>query len=49
VEAEEAAIAYAYLQSQMNFGTQNVIVQLPKEENGPDVTVILPAPNAVQV
>jgi copper chaperone CopZ len=48
VEAEEAAIAHAYLQSQMNIGVQNVIVQLPKEENGPNVTVILPAPNAVQ-
>lgn len=45
VEAEEAAIAHAYLQSQMNYGVQNVIVQLPKDENGPNVTVILP--NAV--
>lgn len=49
VEAEEAAIAHAYLlQSQMNFGVQNVIVQLPKDDNGPNVTVILPEPNAVQ-
>ena len=48
VEAEEAAIAHAYLlQSQMNFGVQNVIVQLPKDDNGPNVTVILPEPNAV--
>lgn len=46
VEAEEAAIAVAYLQSQMNIGVQNIIVHLPKEENGPNVIAILPAPNA---